>query len=57
MPTADLVLDNLLKANPQINLQQLVMSLHAWLMQHIHSSDKKLGKFLKKRGVSALQAQ
>lgn len=57
MPTADLVLDNLLKANPQINLQQLVMSLHAWLMQHIHSSDKKLGKFLKKRGVSALQGQ
>ena len=46
-----------LKANPKINLQQLVMSLHAWLKQHIHSSDKKLGKFLKKRGVSALPGQ
>lgn len=46
-----------LKANPEINLQQLVMSVHACLMQHIRSSDKKLGKFLKKCGVSALQGQ
>jgi len=44
-----------LKANPQIDLRQLVISLHAWLVQHIHSSDRKLGKFLKKRGVSAIQ--
>lgn len=40
-----------LKSNAQLNLQQVLESLHTWLLQHILASDKRLGEFLHKRGV------
>ncbi len=39
-------------SNPQLNLQQLLSSLHTWLLHHILASDKRLGDFLRKRGAS-----
>ncbi|MFZ4539180.1 hypothetical protein [Propionivibrio sp.] len=41
-----------LKANQQLNLEQLLASLHTWLMQHILNSDKRRGDFLHRRGVN-----
>ena len=38
-----------LKSNHQLNLRQLVDSLHDWLMDHILKSDRKLGEFLRQR--------
>ncbi|MDD5249912.1 MAG: bacteriohemerythrin [Rhodocyclaceae bacterium] len=38
-----------IKANRQLDLHQLLVSLHGWLMRHILDDDRKLGDFLRQK--------